>query len=90
MYTYKLQPMSITQQRIISQLLFAAGQSNMRCSKHAAAVCAGGKILSMNVNTDRSKYGNEIRCSGHSEIACIHGLFPGYFNNKVKKYYVQR
>jgi len=79
--------MSNKQQRIISKLLTLASHSEQR-TKIAAAICSGSKILSMDVNTHRNKYGNEIRCCGHAETACIHNFFPWAFKNKYKKAYV--
>jgi hypothetical protein len=76
--------MTNTQQRIISLLQHAAEKSP-QVRKHAAAICAGSKILNINVNTHRSKFGREIRCCAHSEIACLHDMFPYAFKHKVKK-----
>jgi hypothetical protein len=70
--------MSQTQRRIIERLFDKASASKQNY-KHAAALCMGKKIISMRINTHRSKFGNEIKCSGHSEIACMHHLFPTYF-----------
>ena len=79
--------MSNRQQCIISKLLTLAKKSEQN-TKVAAALCLGGKILSIGVNTHRNKFGNEIRCSGHGEIACIHKLFPRAFQQRFKKGYV--
>ena len=59
--------MSNKQARIISKLLTFASHSEQR-TKIAAAICSGSKILSMDVNTHRNKYGNEIRC-------CVFDIF---------------
>ena len=75
--------MSNTQHRIISKLLAAASLSPQN-TKVAAAVCSGSKILSLNINTHRNKYGDEVRCSGHGEIAAIHNLVPCAFRRKKK------
>ncbi len=75
--------MSNTQTHIISQLLNLASQSR-QATRVAAAICRGSKILSMDTNTHRSKYGSHIRCSGHAEIAAIHKLFPYAFRSKGK------
>ena len=80
--------MSLTQQRIISRLLFLATQS-IQNKKHASAICAGGKILSLGINSHRNKFGKDIRCSGHSEITCIYNMFPSTFKHKLKKQYLQ-
>jgi len=79
--------MSNSQQRIISRLLAEASLSPQN-TKVAAAVCSGTKILSMNINSHRNKYGNEIRCSGHGEIAAIYNLFPFAFRRKKKGLWV--
>jgi len=79
--------MSNKQARIISKLLEIASHSEQH-TKVAAAICSGSKILCMSVNTHRNKYGNEIRCCGHAETACIHNFLPWAFKNKCKKAYV--
>ena len=76
--------MSQTQQRIISLLHNAASKSKQH-RKHASAICAGRKILNININSHRNKFGCDIRCSAHSEIACLYDLFPYAFKHKVKK-----
>jgi len=75
--------MSNKQNKIISRLLALAKQSELN-QKHAAAIVCGGKLVTANVNNHRSKYGSEIRCSGHSEVACIHHLFPEAFRKRKK------
>jgi hypothetical protein len=50
----------------------------------AAAICRGSKVLAMNVNNHRSKYGDNIHTCGHAEVACIHKLFPYAFKGKIK------
>ena len=75
--------MSNSQNRIISKLLALASESPQN-TKVAAAICSGSKILSMDINTHRNKYGDEVRCSGHGEIAAIHRLFPYAFRRKKK------
>jgi len=79
--------MSNSQQRIISKLLDAASLSPQN-TKVAAAICCGSKILSMNINNHRNKYGSEVRCSGHGEIAAIYNLFPFTFRRPPKGQYV--
>ena len=79
--------MSNSQQRIISKLLDAASLSPQN-TKVAAAICCGSKILSMNINNHRNKYGSEVRCSGHGEIAAIYNLFPFAFRRRKKGQYV--
>jgi hypothetical protein len=75
--------MSNTQNRIISLLLAEASLSPQN-TKVAAAICSGSKVLSMNINTHRNKYGDEVRCSGHGEIAAIHSLYPKAFRKRGK------
>ena len=75
--------MSNTQNRIISKLLALASTSS-QATRVAAAICRGSKILAININNHRSKYGNQIKCSGHAEVACIHKLFPYYFRGNLK------
>ena len=79
--------MSKTQNSIISKLLAAASLSPQN-TKVAAAICRGSKVLCININTHRNKYGNEVRCSGHGEIAAIHTLFPYAFRRRRKGRYV--
>ena len=79
--------MSNTQYRIINKLLVAASQSPQN-TKVAAAICSGSKILSININNHRNKYGTEVRCSGHGEIAAIYNLFPFTFRRPPKGQYV--
>lgn len=79
--------MSIKQNKIISRLLALAMNSKLN-QQHAAAICCGGKVINSTVNNHRSKYGAEIRCSGHSEVACIHQLFPEAFRRKGKRWCV--
>ena len=75
--------MSNTQHKIISRLLAAASESPQH-TRVAAAICRGSKVLAININNHRSKYGNQIKCSGHAEVACIHKLFPYYFQGNLK------
>ena len=79
--------MSVKQIKIISLLLEAAKQSE-QSTQVAAAICRGGKILAISVNTHRNKYGAHVRCSGHAEIACLYKLFPNTFKHKIKGSYV--
>lgn len=75
--------MSNTQNNIISKLLALASTSS-QATRVAAAICRGSKILSMDINTHRNKYGSHIRCAGHAEVAAIHRLFPYAFRRKGK------
>lgn len=75
--------MSTTQRTIINRLLVLASESK-QATRVAAAICRGGKILSMETNTHRNKYGSHIRCAGHAEVAVIHKLFPYAFRSKGK------
>ena len=75
--------MSLKQHTIISKLLNLASESR-QATRVAAAICRGSKILAMDVNNHRNKYGTHIRCCGHAEVACIHKLFPYAFRGKIK------
>ena len=75
--------MSTSQINIINKLLVLASESK-QATRVAAAICRGGKILSMETNTHRNKYGSHIRCAGHAEVAVIHKLFPYAFRSKGK------
>ena len=75
--------MSLSQYNIINRLLVLASQSK-QATRVAAAICRGSKILSMDTNTHRNKYGSHIRCAGHAEVAAIHRLFPYAFRGKGK------
>ena len=77
--------MSNAQNRIINKLL-ALASTSPQATRVAAGICRGNKILAMDHNTHRNKYGSEVRCSGHGEIACIHSMFPYAFrgNNTTK------
>ena len=75
--------MTTTQRTIINRLLVLASESK-QATRVAAAICRGGKILSMDTNTHRNKYGSHIRCAGHAEVAVIHKLFPYAFRRKRK------
>lgn len=75
--------MSLKQNMIISRLLGLASESN-QATRVAAAICAGSKILTMDVNNHRNKYGRDIRCSGHAEVAVLYKFFPEAFRDKGK------
>ena len=79
--------MSNTQNKIISRLLAAASESPQH-TRVAADICRGNKVLAININNHRSKYGNQIKCSGHAEVACIHKLLPYYFRGNLKRSWV--
>jgi hypothetical protein len=75
--------MSLKQENIISKLLDLASTSP-QATRVAAGICRGGKILAMDHNTHRNKYGRHIRCAGHAEIAVMHKFFPYAFRSKCK------
>lgn len=79
--------MSNKQHKVVSRLLAEAIRSE-QATRVAAAICRGSKIISINVNNHRNKYGDEIRCAGHAEIAAIHNLFPSAFKRRKKGSYV--
>jgi deoxycytidylate deaminase len=76
--------MSLKQTKIISTLLDIASKKSKQSTKVAAAIVRGNKILAVNVNTHRSKFGTHIRCAGHAEVACLHRFCPEAFRNKGK------
>ena len=76
--------MSLSQLKIVNTLLGIAGTSTVRF-KHAAAICAGKKILYSSTNNHRSKFGNKIYCCGHSEAVCIHNYMNSYFRGRSNK-----
>ena len=75
--------MSNKQHKIISRLLAEASTSS-QSTRVAAAICRGSKIISMNTNNHRNKYGRHIRCSGHAEVAVLYKFFPEAFQDKGK------
>ena len=81
--------MSNKQHKVVSRLLAEAMLSEQQ-TRVAAAICRGSKIISINTNNHRNKYGDEIRCAGHAEIAAIHSLFPCAFKRRTKGSYVLR
>ena len=80
--------MSTSQLKIIHRLLVIP-LILLKTKTLAAAVCAGKKILSLNINTDRNKYGDQILCSGHAETAHFISCFPLPFKRKKKGSCVQ-
>ena len=79
--------MSKTQNKIINKLLALASESQ-QATRVAAAICRGSKILAMETNTHRNKYGSQIRCAGHAEVAAMHKLFPFAFHDRGKRSWV--
>ena len=75
------------QHKIIGRLL-AEAINSPQSTRVAVAICQGSKIISMNTNNHRNKYGDEIRCAGHAEIAAIYNLFPFAFKRRKKGSYV--
>jgi hypothetical protein len=65
--------MSSSQLKIINRLLLLAEKSTggKNWQKHAAAICRGKKIVCESINNDRTKFGRNIYCCGHSEANCI-------------------
>ena len=88
-YIYITKIMSNKQHKIISRLL-AEAKLSKQATRVAAAICRGSKIISINVNNHRNKYGDEIRCAGHAEIAAIYNLYPRAFKRRGKGSYVLR
>ena len=77
--------MSNKDQKIISRLLDNAKKSELN-QKLAAAIYCGNKLLSLNINSHRNKFGKEIKSSGHCEIACLYDIFPEIFKANLTNY----
>jgi hypothetical protein len=65
--------MSNTQLKIINRLLLLAETSTggKNWQQHASAICCGKKIICTSINNNRSKFGKNIYCCGHSEANCV-------------------
>ena len=65
--------MSTTQLKIINRLLLLAEKSKggRNWQQHAAAICRGKKIICTSINNNRTKFGKQIFCCGHSEANVI-------------------
>jgi len=65
--------MSNTQLKIINRLLLLAETSTggKNWQKHASAICCGKKIICTSINNNRTKFGKNIYCCGHSEANCV-------------------
>ena len=75
--------MSATQRSIINRLLVLAENSELN-TRHAAGICQGGKLLCSAINNNRTKFGNNIFCCGHSENNVIQ-KFVRSFKGKGKQ-----
>ena len=76
--------MSLSQCKIISRLLNLAEHSKLN-TKYAAAICSGNKMLCSAVNDNRSKFGNNIYCCGHSEANAVLKYVQSSFRGKGKQ-----
>lgn len=65
--------MSNTQLKIINRLLLLAETSTggKNWQQHASAICCGKKIICTSINNNRTKFGKNIYCCGHSEANCV-------------------
>ena len=62
--------MTATQRNIINRLLVLAENSDLN-TKMSAGICQGGKLICASINNNRTKFGNNIYCCGHSEVNAI-------------------
>lgn len=62
--------MTSSQRNIINRLLVLAEKSKLN-TRHAAGICQGGKLICASINNNRTKFGNNIYCCGHSEVNVI-------------------
>ena len=76
--------MTTTQRRIINRLLLLAENSTLN-TRHAAGICQGNKILCSSINNDRTKFGNNVFCCGHSEVNVILKWLRSSFRGKGKQ-----
>ena len=65
--------MSSTQFKIINRLLLLAEKSKggKNWQQHASAISCGKKIICTSINNNRTKFGKNIYCCGHSEANCV-------------------
>tara|TARA_B100001063_G_scaffold246791_1_gene287652 strand:- start:4951 stop:5229 length:279 start_codon:yes stop_codon:yes gene_type:complete len=79
--------MSNSQHRIVAHLLALAEKSKggKNWQQHAAAICSGKKIVYQAINNNRSKFGKDIVCCGHSEAICIRRYLSCSFKGKSKR-----
>ena len=75
--------MSLRDLKILKRLHNLAANSNLN-RKMAAAICHGNKIIVSSFNDNRTKFGKDIYCCGHSEANCIHKLMSSSFRGKRK------
>jgi hypothetical protein len=59
--------------KIINRLLLLAEKSKggKNRQQHASAICCGKKIICTSINNNRTKFGKNIYCCGHSEASCV-------------------
>jgi len=79
--------MSSTQLKIINRLLLLAEKSKggKNWQQHASAICCGKKIICTSINNDRTKFGKNIYCCGHSEANCVLQYLNRSFRGKRNK-----
>ena len=76
--------MSSRDLRILTRLFKLAEKSELN-TKLASAICMGNKIMVESVNDNRTKYGKNIYCCGHTEANSIHKLMSLAFRDKSKQ-----
>jgi len=65
--------MTSSQFKIMNRLLLLAEKSTggKNWQQHASAICCGKKIICTSINNNRTKFGKNIYCCGHSEANCV-------------------
>ena len=65
--------MSSSQTKNVSRLLTLAQNSvgGRNWQMHAAGIYCGNKLICSSINNNRTKFGKNIYCCGHSEANCI-------------------
>tara|TARA_Y100001970_G_scaffold84777_1_gene106943 strand:+ start:615 stop:863 length:249 start_codon:yes stop_codon:yes gene_type:complete len=76
--------MTTTQRRIINRLLLLAENSELN-TRHAAGIAQGGKLICSAINNNRTKFGKDVFCCGHSEVNVILKYLRSSFRGKGKQ-----
>ena len=79
--------MSLNQLKIMNRLLLLAEKSSggKNWQQHASAICRGKKIICTSINNNRTKFGKNIYCCGHSEANCILQYLNSSFRGKKNR-----
>lgn len=75
-------------QRRIAEILYKLSvNADNNCNfKHASVITQGSKILAYGINNGyRTKWGNQIKCCLHAEIAAINNFLKNYREIKQSK-----